>query len=169
MSEYPPEAWSRVARLLRSRRANIGYSRRTAFCAATELNYKLVADIEGAPDTRTNFSDEYFALLEAGYRLKEGAIREALEGGTLAAQPEISAEPVTVEPAPAEAVPSNPSAPKDEATEYLQGLLTKVHEQLAEVTQQLADQNQMLVSQRDQLAEQNRQIEELRRQQQKGA
>ncbi|MGS2645956.1 hypothetical protein [Streptosporangium sp. G12] len=83
MSDYPREAWQRLGRLLRSRRAHISpdYRNRGEFCKATGLNYKLVQEIEGA--ARDTFTDESFALFETGYRLTEGSIRRALAGGEL--------------------------------------------------------------------------------------
>ena len=83
MTDYEPDAWRRLARLLRSRRAHLDprFSKRNVFCESTGLNYKLVQDIEGAPTTRTSFSDEAFALFESAYRWAPGSIAQVLSGG----------------------------------------------------------------------------------------
>lgn len=83
MSEYAAERWAELARLLRSRRPRIDpkFKNRGTFCDATGLNYKLVQDIEGAPETRTNFSEESFSLIEGAYRWKPGSIQRVLSGG----------------------------------------------------------------------------------------
>lgn len=168
MSEYRPEAWERLARLLKSRRVHIStaYRNRTTFCQETGLNYKLVSDIENAPDTRTNFGDESFALLEGAYQLAEGSIRRTLEGGSLRGRPQSTA---TAPEGRDERAPDalDLSTLDEEAgdgiQDFLKGLVDTVNERLTEQSQQLAEQSRLLAKQSQQLAEQNRRIEELQR------
>lgn len=83
MSEYKPDDWRKLARLLRARRAQLDarYSKRSVFCEETGLNYKLVSDVEGAPETRTTFAPETFALFERAYHWAPGSIESVLGGG----------------------------------------------------------------------------------------
>lgn len=97
------DAWARLGRLLRMRRAALDprYSKRSVFCEATGLNYKLVADIETAQ--RTNFDPETLARFEVAYRWETGSIEQVLQGG----------DPVPVRPQGTEAHAPPPSPHPD--------------------------------------------------------
>lgn len=148
MSDYPPEAWRQLSRLLKSRRVRLDprYRNRTTFCTETGLHYKLVQDLEGAPDTRTNFTDESFALFEFAYQLPEGSIRRSLAGEPVALP---MSNDAGGEPQPQEGGATEPDSP---ITPYLKDLLESVDQRLAELNEQLA--------------EQGREIKELRRERQ---
>lgn len=161
MSDYPPEAWRQLSRLLKSRRVRINprYRNRTTFCSETGLHYKLVQDVEGAPDTRTNFTDETFALLEDAYQLPEGSIRRTLAGEPveLPARSQADSEPLADEPQPQpQPQEDGGSEPDSPITPYLKDLLASVDRRLAELNETVASR----------LDEQARQIEELRRERQ---
>lgn len=143
MSDYPPEAWRQLSRLLKSRRVRINprYRNRTTFCSETGLHYKLVQDVEGAPDTRTNFTDESFALLEDAYRLPEGSIRRTLAGEPveLPVRSQAASEPLADEPQPQEDGATEPDSP---ITPYLRDLMESVDQRLAEMNKQIAEAHQ---------------------------
>lgn len=143
MSEYPAEAWERLSRSLRSRRARVDsrYKNRTTFCTETGLHYKLVQDIEGAPDTRTNFTDESFALVEAAYRLADGSIRRSLAGGTLEPAPDGEPTQRAGRPATYEPIDDEPDSP---ITPDLVRLLQMANERLAELTDKVDEQSRKI-------------------------
>ncbi|MFG1683589.1 hypothetical protein ACGFNP_25695 [Nonomuraea sp. NPDC049269] len=165
MSEYPAEAWERLSRSLRSRRARVDsrYKNRTTFCAETGLHYKLVQDIEGAPDTRTNFTDESFALVEAAYRLADGSIRRSLAGGALEPAPDGESAQRAGRPATYEPIDDEPDSP---ITADLVKLLQAANDRLAELADKFDEQGRKLDDQGRKLDDQARRIEEMQRDQQ---
>lgn len=164
MTAYSVQAWKNLARSLRSRRARIDprFSKRTTFCEATGLHYKLVQDIENAPETRTNFTDETFALIEDAYRLVEGSARRTLSGGPLEPLPTVETAEV-----PERVTETAEREPESPAAQHFMNLLLAANDQLTKMTEQ---QNARLDELAAEVREQKREIQELRREQQrKGA
>jgi hypothetical protein len=87
-----PGAWHALGTRLKQRRAVLGYRSRQAFCDITNLDYRLIYDIEEA--RRVNFGDTTLTAIEVGYRLRPGSIAAFLSGGELAeAEPEWRPQP----------------------------------------------------------------------------
>jgi hypothetical protein len=165
VSEYPPEAWQRMSRLLKSRRVRLSatYRNRTEFCKATGLHYKLVQDIEGAPGTRTNFTDETFALFEGAYQLGEGSFRRTMEGGPLepqTAEPLAEVPPESTSPEPVDFQSASREEPPSPIASYLQGLIERVDQRLEELNRKLDERDR-------QIEERDLQIQELLRERQR--
>ncbi|MBA9006016.1 hypothetical protein [Thermomonospora cellulosilytica] len=78
-TSIPQGDWQRLGDLLISRRVELGYQERSAWCKATGLNYKTVTDIELAK--RSNFGPQMLAKIELAYQWEPGSIKRVLQGG----------------------------------------------------------------------------------------
>jgi hypothetical protein len=108
---HPDPAWQRLADLLIKRRVDIDvrYRNRRTFCAETDIEYRVISDIEGS--RRTNFSRPMISQIENAYRLTPGNIQRILQGGDLEPlEPVLRVSQAEME-APAASEPkSNPDA-----------------------------------------------------------
>lgn len=78
------DAWKHLGVLLTERRVQISpaYRNRLKFAADTNLNERLVSDLERG--RRTSYRDTTLQAVEIAYQLQPGSIQQALSGGNIA-------------------------------------------------------------------------------------
>lgn len=91
MPKHASEAWKRLGNLLVARRIdlNVTYRNRRAFAADTNLDYRVLYDIERA--RRDNYTDSTLAAIEKAYKWAPGSIQRVLGGDLPVEVAEVSA------------------------------------------------------------------------------